>query len=134
MDKIVQSMKKKPINVVLIVAVVIAYFVNNSFLKSNTSGNVRLFFICYFNDLICPLLFFSYANMLLVTVNKEITRLWVICLISLCTGCVWEFVAPHIKPSSTTDLLDIACYVIGGLVYWTILTFLDLSKVLARKG
>lgn len=121
MDKITQSIKKRPINIVLIIAVVIAYFINNNFLKIYTHGNMKLFFICYFNDLICPLLFFSYANILLITINKEITHIWVICLVSLCTSCIWEFVAPLLKPSSTTDPLDIVCYMIGGIVYWAIL-------------
>ena len=83
-----------------------------------------MFFIGYFNDLICPLFFFSYANMLLITVGKEIARLWVICLVSLCTSCVWEFVAPLMKPSSTTDPLDIFCYITGGVVYWAILRYI----------
>ena len=91
------------------------------FIDIYTNGNVRLFFICYFNDLICPLFFFSYANMLLNTVDKEINRIWAICLVSLCTSCVWEFVAPFIKPSSITDPLDIVCYMTGGIMYWAIL-------------
>lgn len=121
MIKLIKSIQKRPINIILVVIVLVAYFVNNKFLKIYTNGNVRLFFICYFNDLICPLFFFSYANMLLNTVDKEINRLWVICLVSLCTSCVWEFVAPLIKPSSTTDPFDIVCYIIGGIVYWAIL-------------
>ena len=123
MKKIVESAKKRPINLVLIGLVICAYWLNNSFLKVHSEGIVQMFLICYFNDLICPLFFFSYANLLLLTVKKEIRKLWVVISISICTSFVWEFVAPFIKPSSTTDPLDILCYVTGGIVYWAILHF-----------
>ena len=121
MKKIVESIRKRPVNLIL---VVFAYWINNLFLKEHSGGLLRVFFIGYFNDLICPLFFFSYANMLLITVGKEIARLWVICLVSLCTSCVWEFVEPLMKPSSTTDPLDIFCYITGGVVYWAILRYI----------
>lgn len=124
MKKIVESIRKRPVNLMLLILVVFAYRINNLFLKEHSGGLLRVFFIGYFNDLICPLFFFSYANMLLITVGKEIARLWVICLVSLCTSCVWEFVAPLMKPSSTTDPLDIFCYITGGVVYWAILRYI----------
>ena len=124
MKKIVESIRKRPVNLMLLILVVFAYWINNLFLKEHSGGLLRVFFIGYFNDLICPLFFFSYANMLLITVGKEIARLWVICLVSLCTSCVWEFVAPLMKPSSTTGPLDIFCYITGGVVYWAILRYI----------
>lgn len=124
MKKIVESIRKRPVNLMLLILVVFAYWINNLFLKEHSGGLLRVFFIGYFNDLICPLFFFSCANMLLITVGKEIARLWVICLVSLCTSCVWEFVAPLMKPSSTTDPLDIFCYITGGVVYWAILRYI----------
>ena len=124
MKKIVESIRKRPVNLMLLILVVFAYWINNLFLKEHSGGLLRVFFIGYFNDLICPLFFFSYANMLLITVGKEIARLWVICLVSLCTSCVWEFVASLMKPSSTTDPLDIFCYITGGVVYWAILRYI----------
>lgn len=124
MKKIVESIRKRPVNLMLLILVVFAYWINNLFLKEHSGGLLRVFFIGYFNDLICPLFFFSYANMLLITVGKEIARLWVIFLVSLCTSCVWEFVAPLMKPSSTTDPLDIFCYITGGVVYWAILRYI----------
>ena len=124
MKKIVESIRKRSVNLMLLILVVFAYWINNLFLKEHSGGLLRVFFIGYFNDLICPLFFFSYANMLLITVGKEIARLWVICLVSLCTSCVWEFVAPLMKPSSTTDPLDIFCYITGGVVYWAILRYI----------
>ncbi len=83
MKKLCNSIQKRPINLILMLSVALLYLFNNLFLKEHSSGVFWLFFVCYFNDLICPLFFFSYANLLLITVNREITRLWVICLISI---------------------------------------------------
>ena len=133
MKKILVSIRKRPVNLILIFVVIAAYLLNNLYLKSHTVGVVRLFFIGYFNDFICPLFFFSYANLLLITVNKEITRLWATCLISFLTGCIWEFVTPLMKSSSITDPLDIVCYVTGGIVYWAILRCIQ-NKNEGRRG
>lgn len=133
MQKLVDSIQKRPINVILPIFVVSIYLFNNIFLKEHSSGVLKLFFVGYFNDLICPLFFFSYANILLITVNKEITRLWVISLVGLCASCVWEFVAPLIKSSSTTDPLDIICYVTGGVVYWAILRYIKNKSERAQE-
>lgn len=90
---------------------------NNRYLKLCFTGPARLFFVGYFNDLICPLLFFSYANLLLLTVQKELRRLWHILLIGLCVSAVWEGVAPLVKPTAVADPLDVVCYLIGSAAY-----------------
>lgn len=58
MSLIIKSIRKRPLNIILIQLVIVAYLINNLFFKVYTSGAVQQFFICYFNDLICPLLFF----------------------------------------------------------------------------
>ena len=121
MKKLRESIRKRPINLVLLLGVLGLYFLNNLYLKAHLDGWLQTFFVCFFNDLMCPLFFFSYANMLLLTINKEWHRLWFICLIGICVSFVWEFFAPVIKPTSTTDPLDILCYMVGSVVYWAIL-------------
>lgn len=113
--------RKKPINLVLICVVGVLYMLNNNFLKSSSPDTVRWFFISYFNDLICPLLFFSYVNILLLTKNLELSRLRHIIPFCVVVSVVWEFGAPLFKPSSTTDFLDIVCYFKGSISYWWIL-------------
>ena len=121
MKKLAWSIQKRPVNPILILAVAGAYVINNCYLKAHTGGALQYFLICHFNDLICPLLFFAYANLLLLTVEREITRLWVILLISMGTSFLWEFAAPLFKASATTDPVDLACYIAGGILYWVIL-------------
>ena len=119
--KIVKSIKRRPLNAVLIFVVLVLYLLNNNYFKSHTTGITRYFLVCYFNDLICPLLFFSYANLLLLTVDKEITQVWLTCLVGLCASCFWEFGAPYIKSTAITDPIDIAFYLAGSIIYWRIL-------------
>lgn len=107
----------KPINLILLMAVSIIYFVNNIFLKSHTSGILNYFCICYLNDLMCPLFFLSYSNILLISIRKEIVATRTVILICFLCGLVWEFFAPLLKPDSTTDLMDILCYIFGGVIY-----------------
>lgn len=121
MYKLIDRIKKRPLNIILIFIVAILYVVNNIWLKDLVPYNIRWFFVCYFNDLICPLLFLSYCNLLLLTTNREVTSLKALFLIGLAVGAIWEFGAPILKPTSTTDLMDIVCYLMGSILYWFIL-------------
>lgn len=134
MKKIGESIYKKPINLVLIVIVLSLYFLNNLCLKSHTSGIVQYFMICHFNDFICPLFFLSYSNLLLISVGKEIKKFHWVMLFGFCSGLIWEFFAPVIKPSTTTDLVDILFYVLGTALYWLIATAFPLRRAIDDKA
>ncbi len=123
MNKILKSIKTKPINLFLIIAVLILYIINNAVLKKYTTGIFQYFFKCHFNDFICPLLFISYSNILLITIGKEITRFRWIILYGFCSGLIWEFIAPLLKSNSVTDLLDLIFYLLGSCIYWALITF-----------
>ena len=116
-----ESIRKKPVNLILMLVVLCLYFLNNLLLKSHATGWLQYFMICHFNDLICPLFFFGYCNLLLITADKEIKKLPWILLLGLCSGLVWEFLAPVFKPSAVTDLVDLLCYLLGTFLYWCIL-------------
>ena len=121
MNQLIYSIKKRPLNIVLICVVAVLYVVNNLCFKILLPYNMRWFFICYFNDLICPLLFLAYCNILLLSVNKEMTNLKTLFFVGLAVGVVWEFGAPILKTTSTTDMMDIVCYVGGSIIYWFLL-------------
>lgn len=97
------------------------YFLNNLFFKKVTTGGLNIFMVGYFNDLICPFFFLSYCNTLLLSVGKEIRKLCWLLLFSFCAGLVWEFVAPLLKETSVTDILDLMCYLLGTFFYWLVL-------------
>lgn len=75
----------------------------------------------YFNDLICPLFFLSYCNILLLSIGKEIKKLHWLLLFIFCVGPVWEFVTPLLKETSVTDVFDLVCYLVGTIFYWFVL-------------
>lgn len=116
-NKIICGIKNKPENIILLSLSVVFYFFNNCYLKTHTTGFYNTFFICYFNDLICPLFFLPYTNLLLFVIEKEISRFYQILLVCIFCGVIWEYFAPILKPSSTTDMFDILCYVSGGIIY-----------------
>ena len=121
MKKIVDSIKSRPINIVLMLTVTFLYLLNNNVIKIYSTGLWHKFFVCYFNDAICPLFFLAYCNFLLLTSRREITSLKVILIVITCSGFVWEFIGPFIKKSSVTDYMDLVCYVVGAIIYWSLL-------------
>jgi hypothetical protein len=120
LGRLIFAIKQRPWNLVLIFIVICLYLINNLYLKMNTTGLVQRFFVCYFNDLICPLLFMSYSNLLLFTVNRELSRFLWIMLVGLLSGVVWELCGQIFKPSAVADIYDLVCYIIGAFLYWLI--------------
>jgi hypothetical protein len=104
------------------------YFINNIFIKKYTDGLVQLFFNCYFNDLICPIIFFSYTNILLVTANRELTNLRKLLLIGMVCSLVWEWIGPLLNTSSISDINDVFFYIAGTVLYWCMINIYHYVK------
>lgn len=121
MKAILQSIRKRPLNIALILITAVLYLFNNLFLKKSVPEAAVWFFTGYFNDLICPLIFFSYTNLLLLTTGREIRRLRSLLAAAAGAGFVWEFAAPLWKDGSVTDPADMLCYFAGSTVYWFLL-------------
>lgn len=121
MKSLFTSVQKRPINILLMIFVSGLYLANNLIIKPNSGGILHMFFCCYFNDLICPLFFFAYTNMLLLTIDKELTNFWAICGMGVIVSVAWEYCAPYLKSSSVSDPVDIVCYMAGSVMYWGLL-------------
>ena len=119
--RLAKSLRMRPLNIILIVVVAAMYACNQVFIKQHTSGLLQAFAICYLNDLMCPFLFLSYCNLLLLTINRELIRLPSILTLCLSAGLVWELAAPIVKKASVTDPVDLLCYLAGGAGYWLLL-------------
>ena len=96
------------------------YLINNLFIKKLTSGNIQYFFICYFNDILAPLVILPYCNILFEYVNIKLIDFKYIIIFILICGFVWEFLAPFIKENSFCDLFDFIAYITGAAIYWII--------------
>lgn len=115
-----ESIKYRPSNLCVILFCVILYLFNENYLKPNTDGVINFFSVCYFNDLLSPLLFLSYVNMVLLTNGWEIKKLTYILLICLLAGLLWEYGALFLKDGSVADVYDLCMYFVGGVFYWKI--------------
>ena len=75
MNKLIDSIRKRPLNLILMVAVFFLYYLNNKVFKVYLDGLLHEFCVSYLNDLMVPFFFVSYCNFLLLTVGKELTSL-----------------------------------------------------------
>ena len=112
--------KRNKFEIILVVATASFYFLNNFVFKEISTGVMHYFLACYFNDLICPIGFLAYMNIMLSLINKKLEKIYQILIFCFVCGVVWEFIAPLLKESSVTDFYDLLCYCIGGVLYWTI--------------
>ena len=112
--------KRNKLEIFLVVATAIFYLLNNFVFKNISTGVVHYFLVCYFNDLICPIGFLAYVNIMLSFINKKLEKFYQILIFCFICGVVWEFLAPLLKKSSVTDPYDLLCYCIGGKLYWII--------------
>ena len=64
--------KRNKFEIILVVATASFYFLNNFVFKEISTGVVHYFLACYFNDLICPIGFLAYMNIMLSLINKKL--------------------------------------------------------------
>ncbi len=108
------------INLSIFITCIILYGFNRIIFSSINNYNLHYFFSSYFNDLLAPLLLFSYINLILSLIDKKMYSLKYLFLIIILSSFVWEFIAPIFKPNSISDPIDILFYFIGTMVYWII--------------
>ena len=122
------SIRKNLLNIFLVFVVAGLYLLNNVYFKYVTKGILCQFMNGYFNDLICPLFFSAYSNILLGSVHKKLSKLWQLAIISLCTGLIWEYFAPSVNAGAVSDPWDIVCYELGTVLYWSLLKCINEIK------
>ena len=105
----------------IMIIVFILYEINNNIIIEYLSGSLKNFFISYFDDMICTTFFIAYINFFLTIKNKKIVKLKYIVIICIILGFFWEYITPIYKPDTTTDILDLVFYIIGGIFYWKML-------------
>jgi hypothetical protein len=78
------------------------------------------FFKCYFNDLLAPIILFSFSNFLLSFYEKEIYGKNIYIIITIC-GIFWEVITPMYKKESVCDIFDFIMYILGASIYLIII-------------
>ncbi len=99
---------------------ILIYCLNQMILKKHFDGIVGYFCKCYLNDLICPMFFLSYAQIMLIWAKHEIKTYIGLLILGMSAGVIWEYFAPIINPRAVTDGYDLICYFCGIQIYYFI--------------
>ena len=104
-------------NLSLLIIILLIYILNQVFLK-----NINIsFFNNYLNDLLAVPLFFSIVNIIAkYDMGKTIVEFKYLLLITIVLSFLGEYIALFTRKGSVIDYLDIICYFIGMLFYYTI--------------
>lgn len=108
---------KRKINLVGMTTAICVYIINKACLIPYTQGQLNYFCRCYLNDLVCPLFFLGYCQILLIWIDHEIKSWWKCMLLIMVAGYIWEYGAPFINAKAVSDAWDLVCYFLGGTVY-----------------
>lgn len=120
---------RRKINWVGIAIAICVYIVNKMCLIPYTRGQLNYFCRCYLNDVVCPLFFLGYCQILLIWIDHEIKSWWKCMLFIMIAGCVWEYGAPFINAKAVSDVWDLVCYFIGGTVYFLAMKYEQRKEV-----
>ena len=113
--------KEHRIENLLILITCVLLYVFNTFIFSKLNDMIlKYFFSCYFNDLLAPILLFSYINLILSLINKKIYSLKYLMIIIIPCSLIWEYLAIFLKPTSVSDPMDILFYFYGTFIYWMV--------------
>ena len=107
-------------NCLIFITCVLLYDFNKLIFLNISYYHLNYFFSCYFDDLLAPILFFSYMNLILSFIDKKIYSIKYLILIIILCSFLWEYLAIFIKPGSVSDPIDVLSYFIGTLIYWII--------------
>ena len=102
----------------VLAAAALEYAANHLWLRQAAGGAVRLFLVCWCNDLFAGAAILAWANLLLSLgrlplLDRPLRALPFV----LGCGLVWELAAPLWKPGAVCDPWDLAAYLAGALLY-----------------
>lgn len=112
---------KRKCNSCCIFFALLVYGVNKLLLFKITTGILEVFCRSFLNDLVCPLFFLGFTNIVFLWVGFELNSYFKCISVGMIAGLVWEYFAPIINNQATTDPWDLLCYFIGTSIYYLIL-------------
>lgn len=118
-EKILKSITWKHIKCMTICMII--YVINQTLLKKYSSEILHKFCTCYLNDLICPLFFLGYCQVIFIWAKNEIKSYFLLLLLGMSAGFIWEYFAPIINSKAVTDPIDLIFYFIGINIYYAII-------------
>lgn len=116
---------KRNVNLWCVGIAILIYIINKYILVNCLSGWVGYFCHCHLNDLVCPLFFLGFSQLMLIWAGCEVKSYRYCMMIGLIGGIIWEYVAPLINPKAVSDLIDMLCYLVGTTVYYLIMKYCE---------
>lgn len=117
------------LDLAILLLCLLAYSTNQYIVKHITDN---IFLHCYFNDMLAPPILLSATNIFISLTPKHsflfITPVKIIS-ITMGAGLFWELVTPTYRIDSVADSSDLVAYLIGGLLYYLIIS--DKKRVAA---
>lgn len=120
-------------NLILISITLVLYLINQCLKTEIPIEPIRLFMSCYFNDMIGGITFCAYCSLMLSLCNKSINKLFQILLLMFFCGIFWEYVTPLFRLNTVSDPFDILAYILGGIIYWSLLKYCTKGKNINSK-
>lgn len=124
------------INLNILMVCLAIYFVNR--LTNDTYYIPYLSYILryHFNDYLAGIVFLAYLNIILA-ISKykhiKVLKLSQVIFTGILIGTFWEYITPIYKSDSTSDIIDVICYVLGAISYKFIYSFILLRYKKRRK-
>lgn len=76
---------------------------------------------CHINDFFGGIVFCAYYNIIMLLGSKTpVAKFSEIFALIFTVGLIWEFIFPLFLSYSTSDVLDVIAYVLGGTAYYFI--------------
>ena len=108
---------------VICFSVVLIFYAGNKFLfiPFLPEGKLHLFFSCFFNDFLCPILFLPACCIILKWAGVNIQSYWLLLLLIVIGGLTWEYLIPLFLVNKVSDMIDIIFYLVGMNVYYVLM-------------
>ena len=119
LNRLVHTIKRRPVNIYCIIGSLFLYGINQVLLKNILSGVPGMVCNCYFNDLLCPLFFIAFTELVLLWDGVEIRSFWLMQILIICCGLIWEYVIP--RTNAVADPRDLICYSVGAALYYALM-------------
>lgn len=120
-------------SIAYIFAIACVCFANKYKVFTIPHADAARFMQCYFNDMMGCAGFLLAVGVVVTFARPVRVRLYQVLLFTLANGLFWEYVTPLYRTDTTTDVLDLAAYLFGSLIYWYVLGGRKL-QLLNREG
>ena len=100
----------------------VLYTSNRFFLKHLDIPFIGYILKNHFNDFIGGFVFSAYTDLVLVFFGRTpIRSLWLLMLFMFGVSFLWEFLLPLFSHYSTSDIWDMAAYLLGAVLYYFVM-------------